>query len=434
MTATTIAAIRATPVTVPLEAPLLHSNGAHWGRFVRTIVEVETADGYVGLGEMGGGGEDATRAFAASMSYLRRPRRVRARGDALHDLQSDREPLQQPHAAARGDRVRVPRHHGPEARRAGACAARRQAARRGRVRELPLLPLCRIRRPASGEVRTPEQLVADAARAEGGARLHVAQAEGRRLSAGARARVLSRARGSRCPASASATTRTARCRSPTRSSSAAASSTSATTISRTRSGACRSLQRLKEFVPLPTATNTVVVNFEQLAANVAVRRRRRDPARHHVLGRHPAVHQGGRRLRDDGPRRRRAQLGRARHPARDDAALGAVVPNLGYAADAHYHHLTDDVIVGGRMRYENGAIRVPDAPGLGVDARPRQARALSRALPRAGRLSVRSRSRAARAGIRSCRTATGPIRRLAAPRLAEPSAPLTAASDQGERT
>ena len=71
MTATTIASIRATPVTVPLEAPLLHSNGAHWGRFVRTIVEVETADGYLGLGEMGGGGEDATRAFAGLETYLR---------------------------------------------------------------------------------------------------------------------------------------------------------------------------------------------------------------------------------------------------------------------------------------------------------------------------------------------------------------------------
>src|SRR5437762_14008029 len=68
--ATTIATIRATPVTVPLEAPLLHSNGTHWGRFVRTIVEVESADGYVGLGEMGGGGEDATRQFKALEDYL----------------------------------------------------------------------------------------------------------------------------------------------------------------------------------------------------------------------------------------------------------------------------------------------------------------------------------------------------------------------------
>ena len=57
--------IRATTVTVPLEAPLRHSNGAHWGRFVRTIVEVETDVGIVGLGEMGGGGESAEAAFRA---------------------------------------------------------------------------------------------------------------------------------------------------------------------------------------------------------------------------------------------------------------------------------------------------------------------------------------------------------------------------------
>jgi glucarate dehydratase len=34
--------IRATTVTVPLEAPLRHANGCHRGRFVRTVVEVET--------------------------------------------------------------------------------------------------------------------------------------------------------------------------------------------------------------------------------------------------------------------------------------------------------------------------------------------------------------------------------------------------------
>jgi L-alanine-DL-glutamate epimerase-like enolase superfamily enzyme len=45
--------IRATTVTVPLEAPLRHANGCHWGRFVRTVIEVETDEGLVGLGEMG---------------------------------------------------------------------------------------------------------------------------------------------------------------------------------------------------------------------------------------------------------------------------------------------------------------------------------------------------------------------------------------------
>ena len=46
------------------------------------------------------------------------------------------------------------------------------------------------------------------------------------------------------------------------------------------------------------------------------------------------------------------------------------------AADAHYHHLTDDVIAGGKMRYAGGKIPVPSGPGLGVE------------LDRAGRVPV----------------------------------------------
>src|SRR3954470_14107474 len=70
--------IRATTVTVPLEAPLRHANGCHWGRFVRTIVEVETDDGLIGLGEMGGGGESAEAALLAMKQYLlgRHPARL----------------------------------------------------------------------------------------------------------------------------------------------------------------------------------------------------------------------------------------------------------------------------------------------------------------------------------------------------------------------
>src|SRR5215510_11703070 len=62
--------IRATTVTVPLEAPLRHANGVHWGRFVRTIVEVEADNGLIGLGEMGGGGQSAEAAIRAMKSYL----------------------------------------------------------------------------------------------------------------------------------------------------------------------------------------------------------------------------------------------------------------------------------------------------------------------------------------------------------------------------
>jgi glucarate dehydratase len=62
--------LRATTVTVPLEATLRHAHGAHWGRFVRTIIEVETDEGLIGLGEMGGGGESAEAAIAALKPYL----------------------------------------------------------------------------------------------------------------------------------------------------------------------------------------------------------------------------------------------------------------------------------------------------------------------------------------------------------------------------
>src|SRR5579859_7354544 len=62
--------IRATTVTVPLEAPLRHAHGCQWGRFIRTIVEVETDAGLIGLGEMGGGGEWAEAMFRSLKAYL----------------------------------------------------------------------------------------------------------------------------------------------------------------------------------------------------------------------------------------------------------------------------------------------------------------------------------------------------------------------------
>src|SRR6476469_832342 len=62
--------IKATTVAVPLEAPIRHANGCHWGRFIRTIIEVETDEGITGIGEMGGGGESAENAFTALNKYL----------------------------------------------------------------------------------------------------------------------------------------------------------------------------------------------------------------------------------------------------------------------------------------------------------------------------------------------------------------------------
>src|SRR5580693_1918092 len=126
------------------------------------------------------------------------------------------------------------------------------------------------------------------------------------------------------------------------------------------------MRRLREKLSTPLATNTVVIDFEQLGTNV------RDPAVDVILL--DTTFWGGIRACI-----RAAQtcdtfgLGIAVHSSGELGIqlstmlhLGAVLPNLVFTADAHYHHLVDDVITGGKMRYKNGRIAVPDGPGLGV--------------------------------------------------------------------
>ena len=126
------------------------------------------------------------------------------------------------------------------------------------------------------------------------------------------------------------------------------------------------MRRTREMVRVPLATNTVVVNFEQLAANVlntavdvilldttfwgGIRACVKAAAVCETFQLGVAVHSSG---------ELGIQLATMLH-------LGAVIPNLSFAADAHYHHLTDDIIEGGLMQYQNGSIAVPTTPGLGV--------------------------------------------------------------------
>jgi glucarate dehydratase len=126
------------------------------------------------------------------------------------------------------------------------------------------------------------------------------------------------------------------------------------------------MRRVREKLRIPLATNTVVINFEQLATNV------RDPAVDVVLldttfwgGIRPCIKAAG--------VCETFQTGIAVHSSGELGVqlatmlhLGAVLPNLSFKADAHYHHLVDDVIEGGLMRYEGGSIAVPTSPGLGV--------------------------------------------------------------------
>jgi glucarate dehydratase len=47
--------------------------------------------------------------------------------------------------------------------------------------------------------------------------------------------------------------------------------------------------------------------------------------------------------------------------------LGAALPTMPYALDTHYPWQSDEVVQGGRLKFEEGSVAVPTEPGLGVE-------------------------------------------------------------------
>ncbi len=88
--------------------------------------------------------------------------------------------------------------------------------------------------------------------------------------------------------------------------------------------------------------------------------------------------------------------------------LGAVIPNLSFAADAHYHHLTTTSSKAASCTYENGAIACPTAPGLGVRLDRDKLAKYDELYQRARHLSVRSGPWPAGLDAARSRTTAGP--------------------------
>ncbi|HVM19989.1 MAG TPA: enolase C-terminal domain-like protein [Egibacteraceae bacterium] len=357
--------VRATTVTVPLEATIRHSNGAHWGRFVRTVVEVETDNGLVGLGEMGGGGQSAQLAFAGLVPYLR--------GHDPFDLQLLQAKLMNPTASLYNNRAQL--HAAVEfacidliGHHLGVPAYQLFG---GKVRDrVPFASYLFFRYPdpesGAAEVRTPDQVV-EHARA-------LKQAHGftsHKLKGG----VYPPDHELACYRALADAFPDDRLRhDPNAVWTVADSIRFGRAIAGLRNDwledptwGLNGLRRVRDAIDVPIATNTVVVDFEQLATNV------RDPAADVVLldttfwgGIRPCLKAAGvaEALQTDIAVHSSGELG---IQLATMLHLGAVLPNLTFAADAHYHHLTDDVIAGGKLTYADGAIAVPTGPGLGVE-------------------------------------------------------------------
>ena len=356
--------IRPTTVTVPLEAPLRHASGCHWGRFVRTVVEVDTDEGITGLGEMGGGGESAEAVFRAMKSYL-----------VGHDparLEEMRFLIANPTASLYNNRTQI------LAALEFACldilgqkwGVPVSEILGGRLQErVPFASYLFFRYPnskdGSGEVRTIEQLVE-----------HARQLKDRygftshKLKGG----VFAPEYELECYRAIAAALEGDSFRfDPNAVWSTEQAIWFGQAIEDIKNDyledpvfGLNGMRRTREKVRMPLATNTVVVGFEQLAANVL------NPAVDVILL--DTTFWGGiRQCVKAAGVCETFQLGVAVHSSGELGIqlatmlhLGAVIPNLSFAADAHYHHLTDDIIEGGKFKYEGGSIKVPEGPGLGV--------------------------------------------------------------------
>ncbi len=356
--------IEATTVTVPLEAPLRHGHGAHWGRFVRTIVQVHTDEGITGLGEMGGGGESAEAAFRGLKQYLV--------GHNPFHVEALRWKICSPTASLYNNRTQV--HAAIEfacldimGQKLGISVSDLLG---GKLREsVPFATYLFYRYPNErtgvGGEETPEQMVAHAKdlKKKYGFKTHklkgghftpdhdisvfLALAE---AFPGDRFRI-----------------------DPNGIWSVEESIRVAEAIKHVRNDyledPCNGLdamRRLRQRISIPLATNEVVVNFDQLAQCIktdaldvilldttfwgGLRQAHKAAGVCETWRWGVSVHSSG---------ELGIQLATMLH-------LGATIPNLKFAADAHYHHVVDDIIVGGKMQYVDGHIQVPEGPGLGV--------------------------------------------------------------------
>lgn len=356
--------LRARTVAIPTNAKLRHSTGVHPGYFLRTILELVTDEGVVGLGEVGGGDqrgallklkeriigcdpfhlEHIKLAVLRSIYYLSNARLYAAIEMACLDIQG--KVLGRPLSDLLGGRLRD---------------------------EIPFIAYLfwRYDRPGGGDDARAEDLAdyCEELSAElGGAKAMKLKAGV--LAPGEEARVLELVRdrmgddyGVRIDPNGSWSVPTA----------------------------IRIGQRLEEIRPeyfedpawglignaavreqvrIPIATNMYPAKFDDLGPSVKMN------AVDIVL---TDIHywEGPRGVKDLAAICRTFGLGVAMHSGVEFgielAAMvhtASTIPEMITSGDAHYHYLEDDIIAGGKLPYVNGAIQVPTGPGLGVELDP----------------------------------------------------------------
>jgi glucarate dehydratase len=358
--------ITATTVSVPLEAPLRHAAGSHPGRFVRTIVRVVTDEGIVGLGEVGGGGNSLKASIEGMKTVLA--------GHDPFNLEMLRWKVNNPILSAYYSNLQV------LAPIEFACLdIMGKATGRpvcdligGRVRDrvsFAAYLFYRYPRRGKGGEETAEQMVRHA----------------KQLVRDCGFKSLKLKGGVFPPAHDVEVTKALRKAFPKHKirvdPNCVWSVEDAIWVAKQIEPlgieyfedpvwGMAAMARVRKQTSMPLATNHIVVNFDQLAPGIkmeavdvilidphfwgGIAAARKAAMVCDVFGLGVSMHSGG-------------ELGISLAAMLHTAAS---LSNLGFAADAHYHHVKDDIIKGGKFKYVDGAIAVPTGPGLGVELDP----------------------------------------------------------------
>lgn len=355
--------LRARTVAIPTEGKLRHSTGVHAGYFLRTILELVTDEGIVGLGEVGGGDqrgalekikpriigldpfhlEHMKLAVLRSIYYLSNARIYAALEMACLDIQG--KALGRPVSDLLGGSVRE---------------------------EIPFIAYLfwRYDRPGGGDDLTAEDMVDFNEELNEQLGTRAMKLKAGVLPPEEEVRMLELARERfgddyklRIDPNGSWSVPTA-IRMGQRLEAIAPEYYEDPAWGLTGNAAVR------EQVRIPIATNMYPARFDDLAPSIKM------GAVDIVL---TDIHywEGPRGVKDLAAICRTFGLGVAMHSGAEFgvelAAMlhtASTIPEMITAGDAHYHYLTDDIIVGGKMPYVDGAIRVPTGPGLGVELDP----------------------------------------------------------------
>ncbi len=124
---------------------------------------------------------------------------------------------------------------------------------------------------------------------------------------------------------------------------------------------------VKKAVQIPLATNMCTTSFKAIPSSIRLQSEDIILSDHHFWGGLRASVELGRICQTFG-------LGLSMHSNSHVGIslmamshLAAAIPNLTYACDTHYPWQSEEVITGGRLQIEDGALTVPNSPGLGIE-------------------------------------------------------------------